>query len=365
MIVPVNELVEHAFNSINYRIDEDGYISFLRFTDKQLKVYADSPMFKTMSLCSAGVCLCFETTGDAVSFECRSESILKARKLQSDTVEKPQEILPKVNTIKILGQYAKYMIEAGARPDIKQYFDLYMDGNYIKSVKVKNGKILFKFPNPDNQWRKVRIWFPLFTPVSVRNLSCNGQSRSCSETSSSVIYSFGDSITQGFLVGKPSFGYVQTLSLLLDANILNQGVSGYFYNPEILNGFENLPAPQLITVAYGTNDWFMNFSLKEIGEKVTGFYKRLRGLYPSVPVCVITPIWRKDMTKIMESGTLSDVIELIKNIAGQYKNTYVIDGMSISPHCPKLYEDGFLHPGISGNAYMAPRIYKKIRKIII
>jgi lysophospholipase L1-like esterase len=362
MVLTVNELIGYTLNSINYKVDEDGYISFLRFTEKQLKLYADSPMFKTMSLCSAGVCLSFDTTGDEITFECRAESILKPKNLQSETVEKPIDILPKVNTLKLLGEYAKYMIEAGVRPDIKQYFDLYTDGNYVKSVKVKSGKIVFKFSNDDHRWVNVKIWFPLFTPVSIRTVSISGQHRECLNKASSFIYSFGDSITQGFLVGKPSFGYVEALSLLLNANILNQGISGYYYNPEILNDFENLPAPGLITVAYGTNDWFLNFSFKEIENKVKGFYDRLDELYPAVPVYVITPIWRKDMAKQMESGTLSDVINLIKEIVFPHKNMHIIDGMSISPHCPKLYDDGFLHPSISGNAYMAPRIYKDIIK---
>ena len=63
----------------------------------------------------------------------------------------------------------------------------------------------------------------------------------------------GDSITQGYDAVFASQSYANKMAYMLDAEIVNQAIGGEIFRPAILD--EKLPfAPDLITVAFGTND---------------------------------------------------------------------------------------------------------------
>ena len=64
---------------------------------------------------------------------------------------------------------------------------------------------------------------------------------------------FGDSITQGVYSNHPSLSYACRLADLLDADLTNKGIGGDMVFPELVCERE-ANTPDLITVAYGTND---------------------------------------------------------------------------------------------------------------
>lgn len=351
MILEKEELVGCVCNSVNCREDEEGFLSFLRFTDRQLDVYGKNPLFRVMSLCSSGVCLSFDTNGDEITVTCKAIELSK--KLLVDI--KGEMTLGQI--LHQLGNTIKKVNQAGSRLDILQHLDLYINNHYQSSVRLGSGELVFCFPNAGHDWVNVKIWLPIYKPMSIGYLSVNGEFRPSSDTRP-LMLSFGDSITQGFIAGKPSFCYVAQLAELLEVFALNQGIGGCLYHPDILTDAENLPAPDLITVAYGINDWHQDPSFDSIREHITGFYARLHELYPQVPTYVLTPIWCDDMLTPQPCGSFADVTGLILEIAGQYSQIRIIDGVGISPHNPSCYSDGWLHPNISGFSYMAPRIYR-------
>ena len=349
-----DELIACVRNSVNISEDEEGYLSFMRFTDKQLAVYEPNPLYRLMSNCSSGICLSLETNADELTFECR-------------TAELNPKVLVEIKgemtfgqVLQMLGDTVKKVNQAGSKLDIIQYFDLYVDHAYQGAVRLGSGNLTFNIPNPEHKWVHIKIFLPLYKPLCIRKVSLNGEWRPIREKRP-VLYAFGDSITQGFISGRPSFCYVAQLAELLGADALNQGIGGAMYDPHILDDFENLAAPDLITVAYGTNDWRNNPDFDDITERVTDFYERLNQLYPHIPTYVVTPIWRDDMLDEQPSGTFDEVTQLIRKIAGAYPQIRLIDGLAISPHNPTCFADGFLHPNIMGFSYMAPRLYKAMQ----
>ena len=349
-----DELIACVRNSVNVSEDEEGYLSFMRFTDKQLAVYEPNPLYRLMSNCSSGICLSLETNADELTFECR-------------TAELNPKVLVEIKgemtfgqILQLLGFTMKKVNQAGSKLDIIQYFDLYIDHAYHSAIRLGPGCLTFNIPNPEHKWVHVKIFFPLYKPLCIRNVSVNGEWRPIREKRP-VLYAFGDSITQGFISGRPSFCYVAQLAELLGADALNQGIGGAMYDPNILDDFENLATPDLITVAYGTNDWRNNPDFDDITERVTGFYERLNQLFPDVPTYVVTPIWRDDLQEEQPSGTFDSVTQLIRKTAGAYPQIRLIDGLAISPHNPTCFADGFLHPNIMGFSYMAPRLCKAMQ----
>lgn len=339
-------------NSIHFLEDDEGFSSFLRFTRAQLAVYERDPLYRLMSYCSSGVCLELETNSDELCFECKTADFNPKTLVEMKGEMSLGEIL------QMLGDRLKKLNQAG-RLDVLQHFDLYVDDIYCSAVRLSRGRIVFALPNPEHRWLKVKIFFPLYKPLYIRNVTGDGDWRPCKDVRP-VMYSFGDSITQGFIAGKPSLCYVSQLAELLCVNALNQGIGGAMYNPAILTGFADLPRPDFISVAYGTNDWHNAASIESIRDNTSSFFTKLNELYADIFTFVITPIWRDDTDAETSTGPFTGVIDLIREIAGKYKNIRIVDGLKISPHNPACYSDGFLHPNTAGFSYMAPRIYKEI-----
>lgn len=354
MIVQQDGLVELARNSLSVRTDADGYVTFLRFSEKQMAFYAENPFFRLMSTCSSGVCLSFETDGQEVVLQCRTID-LSRRVLEQIKGEMTfGEILQK------LGETVKKVNQARSRLDIIQHFDLYVDGHYCESVRIGNDEIRLRLDNPDRRRVHVAIWLPLYKPLSLRSVSSDGQIWPHQARRSRLV-AFGDSITQGFVAGKPSFSYVSQLAELLEVDALNQGIGNITYDPRVLDDWEQLERPDLITVAYGTNDWHSDDDPETVKNRIEAFYSRFQTVFAGIPAYVITPIWRDDLTSPKKCGTFAELTRVIRQTAGSLSQVKLVDGLEISPHNPACYSDGWLHPNIAGFSYMAPRLYRIIK----
>jgi lysophospholipase L1-like esterase len=354
MLLDRNILNEAVHNSIWTEEDDEGFLYFRRFTPSQMEVYSDDVIFCLMSRCSTGVYLLFQTTGNKISLVCKKTSVL--------------EILPAV--LKELGISRLLDMGKELKDNIQQYgkgrihiedsFDVFIDGVKVAEPKPKSGKIRISFRNPKHKPVTVKICFPIFAEIGIKEIRCNGETKAVN-SGKEKMYFFGDSITQGFVAGSPSCSYTVRLADALNLDAINQGVGSYYFMAESLTGLENLPKPKLITVAYGTNDWTTIPDIETIRNNVSQYFKKLYELYPDIPVLVITPIWRGDMDVLQPSGSLEDVINVIEEEASGYENIAIIDGFEISSHKSEDYADGFLHPNKEGFAIMAERIFDKIK----
>lgn len=173
---------------------------------------------------------------------------------------------------------------------------------------------------------------------------------------------FGDSITQGHDSVCSAVSYVNRMADELDAAVVDKGIGGDRFFPELLeinDGYE----PDLVTVAYGTNDW--RGSPREDFEKnLAGFMKGLSVRYPEAKVFIVTPLWRGNyLATDTKAGTFAQVSADIRAEAEKYGFT-VIDGMGLLPHEPAYFMPDVLHPNDEGHALYGKNLAAEIKKYL-
>jgi hypothetical protein len=120
--------------------------------------------------------------------------------------------------------------------------------------------------------------------------------------------------------------------------------------------------PDIVTVAYGTNDWSTN-SYEEFCFNLNAFFERLYENFEYSKIIVITPIWR-DVTrnKPFIGITLDELRAQIKKVALSYNNVTVIDGDNLVPPIPSLFSDEYLHPNDDGFDYYSKNLINEVIK---
>jgi lysophospholipase L1-like esterase len=343
-------ILEHFYNYIQAHNDAEGYTYFSRFYPEQLEAYHNDAMYKAMSGSAAGVVLNFITTGNAIQFKCKTTSKLKKflpimRQLSISSILYAMKCLPKNHVHK-----NKILLDG---------IDFMVDGNLISTKQPRRGAIKFRFSNPEKKRCEVKICFPVIFEMEIKDLKINGTVEKVAPKEH--ILCLGDSITQGFISGHPSKNYVARIAHELNVNAINQGIGGYIYQSNSLNGLENFNQqfglPKFITVAYGTNDWYHKITLDALQKNIEEYYKHLLAIFPSTPIYVITPIWRGD-TEFESANKIpfGQIAHIIRRETAMYPTITLIDGMDLLPHDFSHFADGYLHPSAEGFAIMANNI---------
>ena len=233
--------------------------------------------------------------------------------------------------------------------------DIVVNSIHMKTIKAKNGKLRIKIKNPNHETKEVRIYFPTIEGISVKDITILGEVSQLPERKRMLC--LGDSITQGMISGGPSLNYVALLADYLQMDALNQGVGGYHFCKDSLNGLEKLEQPNLITVAYGTNDWAAKPDITTIANDIEDYFAKLYGLFSQVMIFVITPIWRADYEDPVPcQEPIEKIAQIIHEVCKKYSNIYVIDGETLIDHDESRFADCFLHPNSTGFAQMARKL---------
>lgn len=292
-------------------IDNDGICEFHRMTALQREILKDNQVFGTRATATSGIRLSFATDAKVIRLSGRF-SAASTRKFTFFDV--------KINGILVQHPGTDNYPET---PD----FDF--------SIKL------------DGEFNKVEIYFPCLAKTVLSALEFSDNCRIEALKRSRKMLAYGDSITQGYNAKYPSFAYANMVADQLDAEIFNKAIGAEIFNPPFADAPDDFK-PDLITVAYGTNDWKKEVSAENITKNATAFLINLNKHYPGTPIYAILPIWRKDMEDTHASGKLSDAIELLKAVYKQFDNVTVIEGMPLVPHLPEFYADAYLHPNDTG-----------------
>lgn len=172
------------------------------------------------------------------------------------------------------------------------------------------------------------------------------------------LLALGDSITQGLVAAGPSGGWAMQLAGLLDAELVNQGVGGHVFDHASLDR-DHLPEADLITVAYGTNDWAQGVTAAALGASARAYLAVLRSAMGSTPIALITPIWRSDHERdrgCSFTATRAAIAEAGSEIAG----VTVIDGWPLVPQDRGMVPDG-VHPDETGMTHYARGVHAVLR----
>lgn len=173
-----------------------------------------------------------------------------------------------------------------------------------------------------------------------------------------ILLMYGDSITHGYDAALPSKSYSNRLADALGMQVFNKAIGGECYFPELA---ECTPTqqPEIITVAYGTNDWSKR-PREALLTNGSRFLKALLEKHPKAHLYVFTPIWRKDAKETSPYGTFSLVAEDLSSICKDLPRTTLIDGYDLVPHDPVYFADRRLHPDDEGFALYFENLRKQL-----
>lgn len=167
----------------------------------------------------------------------------------------------------------------------------------------------------------------------------------------------GDSITQGWDSTYDTFTYAYILSRALNANSINQGIGGAIFHEDTLDEIDF--DPDIVTIAYGTNDYSKYKTFEEFQGHLTKFLDGIQSLYANKKIFVISPIWRGKTDSPM--GDFAKLRSMIAQEA-EKRGLIHIDGLSMVPPIPELFADEWLHPNALGFGFFGENVTREILK---
>jgi lysophospholipase L1-like esterase len=273
--------------------------------------------------------------------------------------------------------YIKLHVQALAFARNFAYFDLYIDDVFIETVGAEpvkslpdsvsfdlcrrhlNGKI-----KDDKKMQKVTIYLPHLADVRIKAIEPEAGSivEHCSDEAmhKKTMLCLGDSITQGMTAKNPSSAYPVQLARFLGINMLNHGIGGDIFDEKILDEDMDIK-PDIITVAYGINDWYRFDSVDYFKKMCKSFFNKLTTLYPEAKIYAITPVWCSSEGEPKAMGYLYETRKEIEQIAGRFKSVHIINGLKMVPNMPEYFVDG-VHPNDLGFMHYGLNLLKEIQK---
>ncbi len=312
MVLTNEELKKIYFGAYEFEETDQGYLQAFQYNKEQIK-YFEGAMEMWYDRCTATTAktLEFSTTATKLSFEYK-------------------------------------IIWKGSEDSFEITVDGLVSGiKYVKDLP-NSGTIEWELPEGS---KDVVIYLAADATVLIRNFTIDADV--VPAVKGEKVLWLGDSITQGFGPLRSSCTYVSVANRILNYDIINQGIGGYIYDKNSLMKMDGYD-PDKIIVALGTNQ----YGDKDMS-KVEEYYETLTGIYGNdIPILCITPLWRGDS----EDGlpTLMSFCEKVKEIAGQYKNVQIVDGMKLVPHFPEYFLDN-LHPNCLGCETYGRNLVDEIR----
>ena len=218
----------------------------------------------------------------------------------------------------------------------------------------------FGKPYPKGEMHRVTLYFPCHGIGSLGHAALEEGARFEPHAHAMKMLFIGDSITQGWDSGYDTMGYAPRVANFFNANSINQGIGGSFFNED---AFDRLDFdPDVTVVAYGTNDWGKRSSADELYRHAVAHLSLIRDTFggDGKRLFAISPIWR-DEAKPRAMGNFTVCREaVIKAIESE--GFIHIDGLSLVPPCPELYADKYLHPNALGFSFYSENLIRQIER---
>lgn len=319
------ELVREIARGATAIAEENGAAVFHRFTEEQRKVYESNNGFWLKTFADAGVRLEFAT--DAKSF--------------------------------VFGG----SVEAASSRQF-YFFDVCVNGALVRHVgsfsfpTEKEFRFEVELPEGTN---RVAVYFPWTVKIRLAELDFVGATKIEAVEKKRRILCYGDSITQGYDSRYPSLAYTNIIADMLDAEVINKAIGGDHFNPE-LAALPDAGPFDLVTVAYGTNDWSHNKTREELTDTAGRFFELVSRNYPGTPICAILPLWRHDWMRVTAIGTFEEGRAIVRAAAAKHPGIKLVDGWELLPHLESCVSDG-LHPNDFGFQFMARNLFKELPRL--
>ena len=313
--------------------EEDG-IHFHRFTPEEEEIYrkkGDGVPTKQI-FATSGICLSFKTDSKRLGLKISAETASSTRRYFSVDVFQNGKFLGSIQNFDEALLPRKYTHTELPFGDFSEEFDL------------KEGE------------EEITVVFPALQKVVLQEISLSDGADLTPIKKEKKLLCYGDSITQGYDALHAHRRYTARLADALGMEEFNKAIGGEKFFPE-LSAAKPSFRPDLITVAYGTNDW--SGRPREVFEKTCiGFFENLVKSYPDTPILAITPLWRKIWQREKPCGPFLGIDAFIRKVCGAYPNVTVLSGFDLIPHDADYFADFTLHPNAVGYDRYAEGILK-------
>ena len=307
--------------------EENGTLRMCRFTEAEQETYRRNPDFFQKT---------FSSSNMRISFFTDAEKLLMAYETVKGSSRNFAFLDVNVDDI---------LVAHSGTEDINSCSE------YVLEVRLPGKKC------------RVEIFLPPLAGVVLRELRLENGAFLGEAARQKLIISYGDSITQGYDARYPVCSYTALLAESLQAELVNKAIGGDIFNPALARAGKMSRTPDLVTAAYGTNDWSV-CCREDIFRNCEDFFAALKELYQEIPLVVLLPIWRKDNERETRAGNFFEVRSGIQRIAETFPRTYVIDGLLLTPRLEEFFSDRYLHPNDHGFMFMGHRLAEEIRKVL-
>lgn len=309
--------------------DDMGGFTFSRFTPAQIEHYSQNPIFKSRAQQVSGVHFDFYTDSQAIEID--------------------------------------FLCIENVDYQPRASFDILENGALCHTIPsdFKAGKSYSVKYTLENKGRtRLTVYLPNSVQLIVKRVALTEDCEITPVKHSKKMLILGDSITQGQMVKYTFSSYANCLARMFDVELLNQAVSGHYYDAASLDGGLSFGA-DYITVAYGTNDKKHNKNIKELKSSAESYIKKLTTMFKKAKFFVVVPWWRVNLYD--ENSYIKDFHEVraaLFETLEKYPQVTVIDGFSANPHLPEFFPDARTHPGHEAHLFMALSLASEMRKYI-
>ncbi len=321
------------------RIEEtEKGIMFHRFSKEEAKLYKPAETggtrdYYSRSICTAGVKLCFKTN---------SEKLFISAIIYSGTSRTNFSLDVAVNGT-VIGRIDNYGETTVCENYTQKSFN---QGEFSKEFLLGKGE------------KTVTVYLPWSAAPVFKEISVDDGSFIEPVRRNLRLLAYGDSITQGYDALKTSNRYIGRLCDMIGADELNKAIGGEIFFPELASLKTDFN-PDIITVAYGTND-FTHCDWETFWSNCYNFYKNISENYPEKKIFAITPIWCENSKNIKEFGKFEDIGNCIAEAVKGFNNIELIKGFDFVPKQGKFFADLVLHPNDEGFCHYSENLYNAI-----
>ena len=308
-------------------VDEGGYFKFRRMPSIQAEAFTSvNEMFAVRSKSTAGIRFDFYTDSDFFAFAYKVE---------------------------IASSRGFYSFDA----DINGEYVYSVSGDLIKNSGDEEGHFCVELPSGI---KRVTVWLPALVAAYLKNVEMSDGAKIERVGKQARILFYGDSITQGYDAHLSRNSYVNALADRLNIEAINLGIGASGFEPSTVFSREC----DVVSVAYGTNDWAKRGSKEELVRHAAGFMDKIKAVHSGKPVCVLLPVWRLPKSDFVSKvGSFSEVRETIGSLATE-RGFNVVDCLDFIPHDLKYYSPDGLHPNDDGFACYAAKLVSAFENLL-
>ena len=205
---------------------------------------------------------------------------------------------------------------------------------------------------------RVTLYLPSHSVGSLSAVELDEGAKTCRHSFDRKWLMIGDSITQGWDSQFDSLSYAYRVSRFFNAESVIQGIGGARFHESTFDAA--LPFdPDVVSVAYGTNDFNHYKTKEEMRAHTRSFLEQVAKTYEGKSIFVISPIWRAD-SKERPLGTFEEARAVVIQEAERLGLIH-IDGLELVPPLPEFFADKYLHPHDMGFGVYAEQLISRLQ----